>query len=192
MRWRRSCVQGKSSPKAASTALSAFSACWAWKPTTASARSRSAQNLRTASASSLALRSNRRASSNSGCDKDAALAQRTVYECAGNTLSARRLVLGDYDDIDRDTERREGVAQPDHLLQLALDLGLDHEEVEIAVLASIPPRAGPEQQDSRRGARGCCQPPPRVLDRRVADHARTVSPTGRYREARARPSPGGF
>ena len=185
MRWRRSCVHGKSSLKAASTALSAFSAaCCAWKPTTASARSGSAQNLRTASASSRALRRSKCASSSSGCDKDAALAKRAVHECAGNAFATRRLVLGDHHDIDRDAQRRERVSQTHHLLQLALDFGLDHEEVEIAVVSRVPARTRSEQHDTRGRACGRSQSPARVLDLRLADHGRTVSATDRYREVR--------
>lgn len=48
----------------------------------------SAENLRTASASSCALRRSRCASSSSGRDKDAALAKGAVHERAGDAFPA--------------------------------------------------------------------------------------------------------
>jgi hypothetical protein len=72
-----------------------------------------------------------------------------VHERAGNAFPTRRLVLGDHDDVDGDPEPRERIAETHHLLQLALNLGLDHQEVEIAVLARVPACARSEEHDTR-------------------------------------------
>jgi hypothetical protein len=69
-----------------------------------------------------------------------------VHKRAGHALASGRLLLGDDDDIYGDTKRRESVAQSHHLVELAVHLRLDHEEVEVAVLASAATRPRAEER----------------------------------------------
>ena len=80
------------------------------------------------------------------------------------------LLLGDDHDIDRDTERRKGVSKTNHLVQFAVHLSLDHEEVEIAVGVSTTARPRTEEQDTRRRSGGGGQPSTRILDHRLGQH----------------------
>jgi uncharacterized FAD-dependent dehydrogenase len=44
------------------------------------------------------------------------------------------------DDINRDSERRESIAQTHHLAQLAVQALLDYEEIQVAVLTRVSTR----------------------------------------------------
>jgi hypothetical protein len=99
-----------------------------------------------------ALRRRSSASSRSGWDKNAALAQCTMHERARDGLAPGDLLLGDDDDVDRNGKRREGIAQADHLPQLAVHMLLDREEVKVAVLVRISTRHDPKSS-TRAGER---------------------------------------
>lgn len=90
------------------------------------------------------------ASSKSGCDKDAALAKRPVNQRARHPLASARLLLGDDDDIDGDAQRGKSIAQAHHLVELALHVGLDHQEIKVAVVASAAASPRSKQHDPGR------------------------------------------
>jgi hypothetical protein len=129
----------------------------------------------TASASSRALRRRSWASSNSGRDKDAALAKRPVNQRARHAVPSRRLFLGDHDDIDGDAQWGKSVSQAHHLVELALHLGLDHEEVEVAVVAAGAARPRSKEDDPRRRTGGRRQTPASILDHGIINHGRIVA-----------------
>jgi hypothetical protein len=63
-----------------------------------------------------------------------------MHESARNRLAACDLLLRDDDDINRDSERRESIAQTHHLAQLAVQALLDYEEIQVAVLTRVSTR----------------------------------------------------
>ena len=93
-----------------------------------------------------------------------------MHERARNSLAPSGLLLGDDNDIDRNGKRREGIAQTNHLAQLAVHMLLDYQEVKIAVLARISTRPRSEEQYTGRRTRSCRQPPPGIHDHRITDH----------------------
>jgi len=93
-----------------------------------------------------------------------------MHERARDGLAPGDLLLGDDDDIDRNGKRWEGIAQTDHLEQLAVHMLLDHKEIKVAALVRISTRPRSEEQYTRGRTRSCRQPPPRIHDHRITDH----------------------
>ena len=81
--------------------------------------------------------------------KDAALGQRLVEHRALD-LAPLGDVVGAYDDyVGGDAQPAQLSTEPDRLRRTVVDLGLDHEEVEVAVGAGIASGMRSEQDDLR-------------------------------------------
>lgn len=93
-----------------------------------------------------------------------------MHERARNGRPPCDLLLRDHNDVNGDRQRRKRIAQTHHLAQLAVEMLLDHEEIQVAVLTRIPTRPRAKEYDSCRGTRGCRQPLSCIHDHRVADH----------------------
>ena len=86
-----------------------------------------------------------------------------------NTLRAHN------DDIGEQAEPSQSPPQPDRLLNRVLDLWLDHQEVQIAVLSSLTPRVGSKQDHPRIRWRSLQEPPASLSDLRIVEHTLTVA-----------------
>ncbi len=84
-------------------------------------------------------------------------------------------LLGDDNYVCGNEHAFQGSAQTDRLTRPILDLRLDHEKVEIAVLARISAGVGAEQDHARLGRRGRQQTPASLLYDRLVEHAITVA-----------------
>jgi len=85
-----------------------------------------------------------------------------------------RLLLRD-DDIDWHAHWWQSIAQPHHLVELALHLLLDHEEVEIAVIAGAPASPRSEKHDPRWRTGSRRQKSASILDYGIVDHGAIVA-----------------
>jgi hypothetical protein len=112
----------------------------------------------------------RDASARSSTDEDTPISQRIMHDGAWYATPFLGLAAAIDDQVNRHAEFAECVAQPHELGVAALDLRLDHEEIEIAVRASLSPGVGAKQDHLGVAARGIGQPLTSLLDHRLVDH----------------------
>jgi hypothetical protein len=60
-----------------------------------------------------------------------------MNEAALNVAPAGNVELAHHDDVDRHEQAGQDAAEPNRLLGGVLDVGLDHEKVQIAVAAAV-------------------------------------------------------
>src|SRR6188508_2299035 len=162
-------------PRWARTAFRYFSAaCWACRPTTASANSGSGAIFATATASRSALAAITRARARpSRLGKDPSLAQRLVEHRARHVAPLLDVRLRDHDDVGRQAQGREQALQSDDLAVLVLDPRLDHEQVDVAVGPGLA--AGVRAEEDHAGAgNGGGDPPRAFVDEVRVDHLRAT------------------
>jgi hypothetical protein len=81
--------------------------------------------------------------------------------------------LADDDDVGEQAEPSQSPSQPDRLPRSIVDQRLDHQEVEIAVRASITPRVGAEQDHTCLWSR-LRQPAASLGDQSLVEHTTTL------------------
>ena len=106
-------------------------------------------------------------------------------EAAAHVTPLLDTALACDDDVHRDQHVAQLPAQSHRLQGGVLDLRLDHEEVQVAVHASIAPAVRPEQDHAGVGWRGLRQPSASLLDQRLVEHAPTVARPTKTKPLRA-------
>lgn len=84
-------------------------------------------------------------------------------------------IFAHHDDVSRDHQTAQRSAQPHGLVDHVIDRRLDHQEVEVAVLAGLPSGVGAEQDHPRLRRGGLQQSPAGLGDDRLVKHVLTVA-----------------
>jgi len=98
-----------------------------------------------------------------------------VNDCPVHVAPSRGFIRAYDNEIGEHIEFAQLTPQAISLLDDVANLRLDHEKIEIAVLAGISARVGAEQDHSRLGRRGGQQTPASLLYDRLVEHATTVA-----------------
>lgn len=153
-------------------------ACCAWKPTIPSDTPGSSRTASISDRSSSARATRVSATSPSSPGDKASLLESAPHDVSPHASIALSLLLRVHEHIDRRSYPAQLAAQAHHLRVSARNLGLDHQEVEIAVRRSISARIGAEEEHlrARPGRR-------RKALSRVLDHLGTDHEGERYRPA---------
>lgn len=98
-----------------------------------------------------------------------------MHQRARSASTGRSLIARDDDDVNGDAERRQGIAQTNHLGELAGDVILDHQEIQIAVSPARAASPRTEENHLGRRARLGRECATSLEDRLVINHNVTVS-----------------
>lgn len=127
--------------------------------------------MNTAETSSRAFRTKSAASSSgSGPREDTALPQGLVNHRALHPSPLLNVVSIDNDEVDRDSEPSQSLPQADELRAPTPHLGLNHKQVEIAVMLSVTSGMRAKQDHASIAASSIRQSPTSLLDYRLVNH----------------------
>ena len=143
-------------------------------------------NSRAAVASPFAFRARVRDTSvRSSADEDTPFSQRVIHDGAREAAPLLCLAAPIDEQVDRYAKFAERVPQTHELAGTALDLWLDHKQIQIAVGASVAARMGAEQDHARIASGGICKPPTGLLNHGLIDHG--ADKVARVAEVRSEP-----